>query len=48
MSLARKGYGSVIELNTLDTDAFLDLVEFEQMTSAIERHQYEEASNGHS
>ncbi len=45
-SLARKGYGSVAELNKMDTPEFYDLVEFEGIISAIEAHHINEARRG--
>lgn len=45
-ALSKKGYGSVAELKAMDTPEFLDVVEFEQMSSAIEQHEYEQARNG--
>lgn len=38
MALARKGYGSIRDLNELDTPEFLDMVEYEHICSDIERH----------
>lgn len=43
--LAKAGYGSVAELRELDTKEFLDIVEYEQISNAIERHYMEEARN---
>lgn len=45
-ALARKGYGSVAELSQLDTPELLDIAEFEQMSSAIEQYQYDQARQG--
>lgn len=42
--LAKVGYGNIAELKELDTPEFLDLVEFEQISNAIERHSIAEAS----
>lgn len=41
--LSKQGYGSIAELNILDTPEILDLIEFEQITNAIEYHQINEA-----
>jgi hypothetical protein len=41
--LAKQGYGSLSELRAMDTKEFLDLVEYEQISSAIERHHIKEA-----
>ena len=38
MQLCKKGYGSLAELNDLDTPEFLDLVEFESIINDIEQH----------
>lgn len=43
-SLAKKGYGSIAELELLDTPEYLDLVEFEQISGAIEHYEYDQAS----
>jgi len=42
--LSKQGYGSIVEIRELDTTEFLDLVEFEQITKAIEQHSIAEAS----
>lgn len=41
LMLVRRGYGSLTEIQAMDTTEFLDLVEFEQMTCAIERYERE-------
>lgn len=41
--LVQAGFGTKAEIEALDTDEFLDLVEFMQIRSAIERHQIDEA-----
>lgn len=48
--LVKQGFGSKKEIEALDTDEFLDLVEFMQISSAIEQHQIDEArrENGNS
>lgn len=38
LSLAKAGYGTVTELKKLDTDDFLDMIEFEHMARDIEGH----------
>lgn len=35
-ALAKAGYGSVAEIETWDTDQFLDALEFEQITADIQ------------
>jgi len=47
-SLAKNGYGSIAELEQMDTPEFLDLVEFVHISNAIERYQIDRASNGRS
>lgn len=37
-ALAKAGYGSVAEIETWDTDQFLDALEFEQITADIQAH----------
>ena len=46
MHLSRRGYGSILELSSLDTPAVLDLIEFENMTADIEDYIAWEARNG--
>ncbi len=41
LSLVKAGYGSLAEIEALDTPDFLDLVEFEAMTRDIEAHYVE-------
>jgi len=41
LSLVKAGYGSLAELEALDTDDFLDLVEFESISRDIEAHYVE-------
>ena len=43
-SLSKQGYGSIAELENMDTPEFLDLIEFEQITGAIERYEINKAS----
>jgi len=43
-SLSKQGYGSILELEQLDTPEFLDLIEFEQIAGAIERYEINKAS----
>ena len=38
MYLSKQGYGSLKELKLMDTKEFLDLVEYEQISNAIEKH----------
>jgi hypothetical protein len=44
--LVRAGYGSLAEIEALDTPDFLDLVEFEAMTRDLEFHAAKQASKG--
>jgi len=37
-SLSKAGYGNIEYLKSLDTPEFLDLVEFEHISRAIENH----------
>jgi hypothetical protein len=37
-SLSRAGYGTLSEIEKLDTPDFLDLVEFERINRDIEKH----------
>lgn len=41
LSLVKAGYGSLAELEALDTDDFLDLVEFESISKNIKTHYVE-------
>jgi hypothetical protein len=41
LSLVKAGYGSLAELEALDTPDFLDLVEFESISRDIEAHYVE-------
>lgn len=41
--LVSEGFGSKAEIDSLDTDDFLDLVEFVQIRNAIQQHQIDEA-----
>ena len=41
--LSKQGYGSIAEIENLDTKEFLDLVEFEHITNAIESYRINEA-----
>ena len=36
--LAKQGYGTVAEIKEMDTKEFLDLVEYEHINNALERH----------
>jgi len=45
-ALVKAGYGSLAEISTMDTDEFLDAIEFEQMTADIQAHRMSEARNG--
>jgi len=41
--LSKQGYGSIAEIQDLDTPEFLDLIEFEQISNAIEKYYMSEA-----
>ena len=41
--LSKQGYGSISEISELDTTEFLDLVEFEEITNAIESYHIRES-----
>lgn len=43
LHLARKGYGSVSELNQLDTPELLDIIEFENIQQDIEKYLIDES-----
>jgi len=36
--LVKQGYGSLKEIRELDTDELLDLIEYEQIKIALEKH----------
>lgn len=38
LALAKAGYGSLLEIQQLDTVDLLDAIEFERMSAAIEAH----------
>ncbi len=44
--LAKAGYGSIAEWLAMDGERVLDLIEYEQMSSAIEEHLLNEAKRG--
>jgi hypothetical protein len=46
MQLARRGYGTLREMQQLDTPEVLDLIEFENIQADIEEHLMWEARNG--
>lgn len=48
--LVKAGFGSLAEIQELDTEDFLDLVEFMQISNEIEKYQIDEAKreNGNS
>jgi len=43
--LVKAGYGSLKEVEKMDTDVFLDCLEYEKIRSAIEEHLIEKAQN---
>lgn len=45
-SLVKAGYGSFSEVMAMDTDEFLDAIEFEHISADIEAHLMNEARNG--
>ena len=46
LALVRAGYGSLEELESLDTPEYLDIVEFEMIRSDIEDYEAQRARNG--
>lgn len=38
LALVRAGYGSLAEIEAMDTTEYLDIVEFEQIRGMIEKH----------
>lgn len=44
--LVRKGYGSISEIQELDTDDFLNAIEHAQISDAIEEHEMKQAQKG--
>lgn len=47
-SLVKAGYGSLAEIEAMDTTEFLDAIEFEQISADIQHHKMEQARNGRS
>lgn len=45
-ALAKAGYGSLAEIESWDTDQYLDAIEFEQMSADIQARRIEVAKNG--
>ena len=43
MHLSKQGYGSLTEILSMDTEQFLDLIEFERIQQDIERHYLEQS-----
>lgn len=41
MALAKKGYGTIADIEAMDTPQFLDLVEYEHICCDIEWHMLE-------
>jgi hypothetical protein len=41
--LAKQGYGTIAEIRDMDSPEFLDLMEYEAISNAIERYRIEEA-----
>ena len=52
IGLSKRGYGTIRELEQLDTPDLLDLIEYEQIIGSIEHHEMEQAresaKHGHS
>jgi len=46
LALVKAGYGTLKELQELDTPELLDIVEFEMITADIEHHKLEQSRNG--
>ena len=44
--LVSKGFGSLKEIQELDTPEFLDCLEYMEIQSAVEAHLMDEAQNG--
>lgn len=47
-ALAKAGYGSLAEIESWDTDQYLDAIEFEQMSADIQAHKMKVAKDGRS
>jgi len=45
MSLVKAGYGSLKEIQELDTKEFLDCIEYENINNTIQNFIYEDARN---
>ena len=45
-SLSKMGYGSIKDLNDMDTPDLFDLIEFHKISNAIESHMIEQSKNG--
>jgi len=39
--LSKKGYGSIEYIESWDTPRFLDVLEYERITSSVEQHMYD-------
>ncbi len=48
LALAKAGYGPYHELVKLDTPELFDMLEFENISADIQRHEAEKARNGNS
>jgi hypothetical protein len=46
ISLSKRGYGTLEQIEALDTPEFLDIVEYEMISSAIEDYELEKVKNG--
>jgi hypothetical protein len=40
--LVKSGYGSFIDISSLDSDDFLDLLEYEEISNIIQEHQLDQ------
>lgn len=45
MSLVKAGYGSLKEIQELDTKEFLDCIEYENINNTVQNFIYEDARN---
>ncbi|MEI5617660.1 hypothetical protein WB403_52105, partial [Streptomyces brasiliscabiei] len=43
LSLVKAGYGSLAELESLDTTEYLDIIEFEEMSAKVQAYKIEQA-----
>lgn len=43
LSLVKAGYGTLAELEALDTTEYLDIIEFEEMSAKVQAYKIEQA-----